>query len=399
MTDAITLTQLLTQVKQELEKQFLKPYWVRAEVLEIKEHSSGHCYLELVEKDPQTQYLGARISASIWSNTYRMVKPYFESVVGRPLESGMQLLIKAKVQFHPLYGMSLVIADIEPNFTLGDIRIQKMKVLRRLEEEGLLDMNAALDFPLLPFKIAVISSENAAGFQDFSNELQLNPFAYRFNLELFPAIMQGAESEMSMMQAIKVVYDRYTEFDVLVIVRGGGAQADMHSFNGYDLASYIAQFPLPVITGIGHDKDKSVADEVAYLSLKTPTAVAGYLVAKIKEQADLVASMQSRLQNWLLQFKPRQTERLDRIRQTIQQAVMRYLMQQKNQLDQLGLRIKANDPQEVFKKGYSLVENDRGEKVRSVQQLDKGALLHVFMKDGQVITKIEETYSYAQEKK
>lgn len=399
MTDAITLTQLLTEVKQELEKQFVKAYWVRAEVLEIKEHSSGHCYLELVEKDPQTQYLGARISASIWANTYRMVKPYFESVVGRSLESGMQLLIKAKVQFHPLYGMSLVISDIEPNFTLGDIRIQKMKILRQLEEEGLLDMNAALDFPLLPFRVAVISSENAAGFQDFMNELLHNPFAYQFQVELFPAIMQGTESEASLLQAIRNVYERYAEFDVLVLVRGGGAQADMHSFNGYELASYIAQFPLPVLTGIGHDKDKSVADEVAFLSLKTPTAVAGFLIAKIREQDERVSTLQMRLERWLLQFKPRQEERLERIRQTIQQAVRRYMMQQNNQLDQLGLRIKASDPQEVFKRGYALVENAQGEKVRSIAQAGAGERLHVFVKDGQMITTIQETYTYGKEEK
>lgn len=397
MINAISLTQLLAEVKQGLEQQFARPYWVRGEVLEIKEHASGHCYLELVEKDEQTQYLGAKVSATIWAKQYRMVKPYFESVVGRGLEAGMKLLIQVKVQFHPLYGFSLMINDIDPGFTLGDIQVQKQKILNRLEQEGLLDMNASLPFPLLPFRIAVISSEQAAGYRDFVQELQFNPYGYRFQVTLFPALMQGADSEASLLAAIRNVYAQYADFDVLVMVRGGGAQADMQSFNGYELAAYIAQFPLPVLTGIGHDKDSSVADEVASFSLKTPTAVAGFLVSRIHAQHQQLLQLQQRLERWLMLFAPRQLERVERAEYALRQAVKGYMLRQNNRLDQWELRLRALDPHAVFQRGYALVEQADGTKIRSVKQLQQAETLRVYVQDGQVKTVIKEIIPYAQE--
>ena len=278
MTNKITLSELNLQIKDRIKNSFPKAQWVIAEINEINENSKGHCYLELIEKDTQTDSIIARVRATIWAYTYRLLKPYFETTSNTKLQSGLKVLIQAKVEFHELYGFSLNIKDIDPAYTLGDLARLKMETIIKLKEDGVFQMNKELPESYFPSKIAIISSPNAAGYHDFIHQLQNNPFGYIFYTKLFPAIVQGNDSPGSIIHSLDEINRYISFFDLLVLIRGGGSQTDLNSFNNYSLSSHIAQFPIPVITGIGHEKDESVCDMVAHHSLKTPTAVAEYLI-------------------------------------------------------------------------------------------------------------------------
>ncbi|MGE0078595.1 MAG: exodeoxyribonuclease VII large subunit [Bacteroidales bacterium] len=284
-----TLFELNKLIKETIEKSLPETYWVIAEISEINEHSSGHCYLELIQKDETSDAVKARARANIWSYTYRMLKPYFETMANRPLSRGMKILVNAQIVFHELYGYSLNILDIEPSYTLGDIELKRRETIEKLTADGILDMNKELELELIPKRIAIISSSNAAGLQDFINQLTNNSYGYSFEYEVFQSTMQGDDAEKSIIESLSKIYDKIDCFDAIAMVRGGGAQADLSCFDSYLLASNIAQFPLPVITGIGHDKDVSVADMVAHTSVKTPTAVAEFLISKFI-QAETIAS-------------------------------------------------------------------------------------------------------------
>ncbi|MEN6501924.1 MAG: exodeoxyribonuclease VII large subunit [Tenuifilaceae bacterium] len=285
----LTLLELNLLVKETLAKSLAGSYWVVGEISEITEHPSGHCYMELVQKGDDTDTIRAKARANIWGYTYRMLKPYFESTTNRPLSRGMKILVNAQVVFHEYYGYSLTILDIEPEYTLGDIELKRREVIARLISDGVMNMNKELELDMLPQRVAVISSANAAGFQDFVKQLTHNPHGYAFTYELFPALMQGDEAELSIINALGKIYDKLACFDLVTIVRGGGAQTDLSCFDSYALASNIAQFPIPVITGIGHDRDVTVADMVSHTSLKTPTAVAEFLIDKFRD-AEAVAN-------------------------------------------------------------------------------------------------------------
>ena len=274
-----SLSELLGQVKGALEKELPDHYWVIAEIMELRENR--HCYLELIEKSEENDSLLAKVRATIWASRYDMLRPFFEASTGSPLKSGIKILCKASVEFHPLYGLSLNITDIDPSYTLGDLARKKQEVIQRLRKEGVFDMNRELLFPLVPQRIAVISSETAAGYGDFSESILHNSHGFHFHTTLFPAVMQGDEAPASISSAMEKIYESESDFDCVVIIRGGGSKADLESFNHYDLAYFITQFPLPVITGIGHERDESVADMVAHHGLKTPTAVAEFLVDQL----------------------------------------------------------------------------------------------------------------------
>ncbi|MCD8103299.1 MAG: exodeoxyribonuclease VII large subunit [Alistipes sp.] len=265
------------------------PCWVTAEIGELKVNYSGHCYMELVEKGGDNGIPCAKASAVIWRNRFGMVSSYFRSETGAELSAGMNVLVKVSVSYHELYGLSLVVSDIDPLYTLGDLERQRQKTIARLQEEGVYDMNRGLPFPGVPQRIAVVSSRNAAGYQDFMNELGRSPFGFR--VELFDAFMQGHGTEDSVIDALGRICERLDDFDTVIIIRGGGSQSDLAAFDSYRLCCHIAQFPLPVVTGIGHDKDESIADLVAAVALKTPTAVAGFLVESMQSvDAWLVAA-------------------------------------------------------------------------------------------------------------
>ena len=280
-TKHITLSQLQSRIKDGINNCIPFPIWICAEVSEIKVNYSGHCYLELVEKGGKNQVPKAKVNAVIWKSSYFALSSYFSSSTGSDLAIGMQVLVKVVVNYHELYGLSLVVSDIDPRYTLGDMEREKQKTIQQLKADGIYDMNQSLELPYKLQKIAVVSSRNAAGYQDFMMEIDSSIF--KFDITLFDAFMQGNGAEESIIGALELIVNSEEEFDALVLIRGGGSQSDLACFNSYRLCSHLAQMPLPIIAGIGHDKDQSVADLVAALSLKTPTAVATYLVESISD--------------------------------------------------------------------------------------------------------------------
>lgn len=289
----LSLLELNNRVKGAVMNAFPETCWLRAEMSDVRTNaSSGHCYLEFIEKNAVTGQLVARARASIWAKTFHMLKPYFEMETGQLFASGLKVLVKVSVEFHELYGYSLTVLDIDPAYTLGDLLRRRMEIIRQLQEEGVFGLNKELPFPPLPKRIAVITSPTAAGYEDFLNQLAHNKAGYPFYTKLFPALMQGEKTEESVIAALDHIYRHIDCFDVVVIIRGGGATSDLNSFDSYLLAANCAQFPLPVITGIGHERDDTILDLVAHTRMKTPTAVAEFLIG----QMDLAAGELEELQ-------------------------------------------------------------------------------------------------------
>lgn len=278
MNEKLSLTELQLIIKDSLYMALPGMYWVIAEISDIRENYSGHCYLELVEKLQDERSIRARVKAVIWSSRYRFLKSYFENATGETLRGGIKILARVKIEYHEIYGLSLVVSDIDPTFTLGEMALKRQQILKRLEEDGILTMNKELKFPVVPQRIAVISSKNAAGYTDFLNHLKGNSSGYIFYTTLIETPMQGSETEPGVINALERVASKIELFDTVVIIRGGGSQTDLSWFDNYNIAYYVTQFPLPVLTGIGHEKDLSVTDIVAHRSLKTPTAVADFLI-------------------------------------------------------------------------------------------------------------------------
>ena len=276
----ISLLELNRLITQTLQEHLEQSYWVVAEISEIRLAQKGHCYLEVIEKEGD--HITAKTRATIWSYTYRNLITWFENKTGDTLRPGLKILFNATVQYHEVFGLSLNIRDIDATFTLGEKARRKAETLEKLRSEGVFDMNRELSLPPVPQRVAVISSPTAAGWGDFMDQVNGNPYQYRFSITLFQAMMQGAEASTSIVAAMHQVFTRADEFDLLVIIRGGGATADLDCFDNYELASHVAQFPLPVITGIGHERDETVVDLVAHTRMKTPTAVAEFLVSGVR---------------------------------------------------------------------------------------------------------------------
>jgi exodeoxyribonuclease VII large subunit len=278
MTEKVSLTELQLIIRDSLYLALPDVYWVMAEISELKENNAGHCYLELIEKHSDEKNVRARVKAIIWSNRYRFLKAFFENMTGETLREGLKILVKTRVEYHELYGLSLIISDIDPAFTIGEMAIKRQLVIKKLEQEGVFSMNKEQLFPSVPQRIAVISSKSAAGYSDFISHLKTNSFGYVFYTALIETSMQGTETENSVISSLDKIALNSHLFDLVVIIRGGGSQSDLSWFDSYSIAYHVTQFPLPVITGIGHDKDISVTDMVANRSLKTPTAVADFLI-------------------------------------------------------------------------------------------------------------------------
>ncbi len=291
MTEKLTLTELQLMIRDSLYISLPEMYWVIAEISEIRENYSGHCYLELIEKQSDEKNIRSKAKAIIWSSRYRFLKSFFENATGETLRDGIKILVKIKVEYHEQFGLSLIISDIDPSFTVGEMAAKRQQVIKRLEDEGVISMNRELELPSVPCNIAVISSKNAAGYSDFINHLKGNSYGYVFNTALFDASMQGAETEHSVISALDSIADKCDLFDLVVIIRGGGSQTDLSWFDNYNIAYHITQFPLPVITGIGHERDMTVADLVAFRSLKTPTAVADFLIDCFVETENTLTGM------------------------------------------------------------------------------------------------------------
>ena len=332
MEKHITLKELNTYIKEAMQLSFPESIWIIAEIGELKVNYAGHCYIDLVEKDENSNEILARSKATIWSWQFRFIKPYFETTTGQTLSSGIKVLISASVEFHEVYGISLNIKDIDPSYTLGDMARKRQEVIMRLVDEGVMEMNKELELSEIPSRVAIISSATAAGYEDFMNQLHQNDRSYVFNTKLFPAVMQGNDAEKSIIAALDEIYQHENEFDVVIIIRGGGAQMDLSCFDNYNLAYYITQFPLPILTGIGHDKDESVCDMVAHTKLKTPTAVANFLIDLFDEAADTINELKTTLTNKI-------TEILENEKQRLKQAVKLFKPLIKSKLERTTMQL------------------------------------------------------------
>jgi exodeoxyribonuclease VII large subunit len=302
---AISLYELNILIKGALNDSLPEMIWIRAEMSDVRVNQNGHCYLEFIEKDRAGKTLVAKARGMIWANTFHLLRAYFENSTRQAFSSGFKVLVQVSIEFHELYGFSLTVHDIDPSYTLGDQAMNRAAILKQLEEDGVLYLNKELELPLPTNRIAVISSPTAAGYEDFLDQLHKNVFGFVFYTKLFPAIMQGDRSEESIISALERIYEYQDCFDAVVIIRGGGATSDLSSFDSYLLAAGCAQFPLPVITGIGHERDETVLDIVAHTRAKTPTAVAEFLVGNLSETAtelteishDIVTLVSQRLQD------------------------------------------------------------------------------------------------------
>lgn len=302
---AISLYELNNLIKGVLNDTLPEMVWIRAEMSDVRVNQNGHCYLEFIEKDRIGKTLVAKARGMIWANTFHLLRAYFENSTKQTFSSGLKVLVQVSIEFHELYGFSLTVHDIDPSYTLGDQALNRAAILKQLEEDGVLYLNKELELPLPMNRIAIISSPTAAGYEDFLDQLYKNAFGFVFYTKLFPAIMQGDRSEDSIISALERIYEYQDCFDAVVIIRGGGATSDLSSFDSYLLAASCAQFPLPVITGIGHERDETVLDVVAHTRAKTPTAVAEFLIGNLTETAmelteisqDIVSLVSQRLQD------------------------------------------------------------------------------------------------------
>ena len=352
MEQKLTLFELNEQVKETLAKAFPSTVWVIAEVSELKENRNGHCYLELIEK--QGTEIVARSRATIWSYTYRMLKPYFETTTGQFFTQGIKILVQVSVEYHTSFGLSLNIKDIDPIYTVGDMAMQRKEIINRLQLQGVFEMNKELQLPLVPQKIAVISSATAAGFQDFMNQLENNEFGFKFYTKLFQATMQGSDAVPSIINALERIYEYEDFFDAVVIIRGGGATADLSSFDNYDLAFNITQFPLPVITGIGHEKDDTIIDLVAHTRMKTPTAVAEFLIKGMERFYDRMLELENEIVQLTRNLIESHQKQLELAASSLDYAVAGFINKNQVQLTKKGNQLQRAVKQFSFQKEHEL---------------------------------------------
>lgn len=339
---AISLSQLHTCIKTALQNQLESSYWIIAEISQMNTNYSGHCYMELIEKNENSDTIIAKNRATIWASTYRMLKAYFETSTQQKLQSGLKILIKVTVEFHSVYGLSINIKDIDPNYTLGEQQRRKLEIIRQLEDDGIIDMNKELELPEVIHKIAVISSDSAAGYGDFIDQLSNNQFSYSFQIYLYQASMQGDTAADSIMGQLDAIYESKIDYDVVAIIRGGGAATDLMCFDHYQLASHIAQFPIPVLTGIGHERDESIADIVAHTKLKTPTAVAEFIIQQKANFEIKLDSYSNQLKDKVNAFLQFENKRITGIETHLPSAIHSALNQKAFQLDTLLSRFQHN---------------------------------------------------------
>ena len=375
-----SLTELCNRIQQVVDNGLSEHYWVRAEIASISERT--HCYMELIEK-ADNGILAAKMRATCWSNIYHLLSAYFAQETGQSLHIGMQVLLEVSIEFHPVFGLSLNIWNIDPTYTIGDLAKQRQSTIRQLTEDGVMDLQKSHTIPSLPRRIAVISSADAAGYDDFCDQLLKNRLGFAFQPILFPAIMQGETATRSIIQALASIADQEEEWDIVVIIRGGGASTDLTCFDDYTLASHCAQFPIPIITGIGHTRDVSVVDMVVHTSLKTPTAAAEWLIARIAQQVEVLNHWQLRLQHSTQNMLHREQNRLSNYLQRLTSATHRLLTLEKNKLTLLQKTIELHSPERIFKMGYSLTTIN-GKTLKSIEDVKNGDILTTYLQDGNI---------------
>lgn len=373
-----SLKELCDWIQEIVENDLPNRYWVCAEIASMSVR--GHCYMELVEK-AENGILAAKVRATCWSNVYHLLSAYFLQETGQSLHTGLQVMLEVSVEYHAVYGLSLNVWNIDPTYTLGDLAKQRQVTIQQLTEDGVMDLQKALQIPSLPRRVAVISSADAAGYGDFCDQLKHNRFGFKFHVQLYPAVVQGDTAARSVVQALNSIAALEEEWDVVVIIRGGGASTDMSCFDDYNLASHCAQFPLPIIAGIGHTRDVSVVDMVVHTSVKTPTAAAEWLIERVAEQVERVGSLMLRLQRATQNAVSREKNRLLLYEQQIFNAVRGKAVRERGKLDLWMKTIELHSPERIFKMGYSLTMVN-GKMVRSQSEVNEGDVLETHLHDG-----------------
>lgn len=373
-----SLKELCDWIQEIVENDLPNRYWVCAEIASMSVR--GHCYMELVEK-AENGILAAKVRATCWSNVYHLLSAYFLQETGQSLHTGLQVMLEVSVEYHAVYGLSLNVWNIDPTYTLGDLAKQRQATIQQLTEDGVMDLQKALQIPSLPRRVAVISSADAAGYGDFCDQLKHNRLGYAFHTHLYPATVQGDTAARSIIQALIAIAAQEEEWDVVVIIRGGGASTDMSCFDDYNLASHCAQFPLPIIAGIGHTRDVSVVDMVVHTSVKTPTAAAEWLIERVAEQVERVGSLMLRLQRATQNAVSREKNRLLLYEQQIFNAVRGKAVRERGKLDLWMKTIELHSPERIFKMGYSLTMVN-GKMVRSQSEVNEGDVLETHLQDG-----------------
>ena len=382
-------------------------YWVEAELSECRE-SRGHCYMELIQKDEQTATPVAKASAKCWANKWLAIRPYFERTTGQALHAGMKVLLQVYPQFHEAYGFSWIVNDIDPTYTIGDMARKRQEIIKKLKDEGVFDLQKELQLPLFCQHIAVISSQTAAGYGDFCNQLADNPYGFQFETQLFPAIMQGEGVEQSIIDALERIYN--TDFDCVVIIRGGGATSDMSGFDTLALAENVANFPIPIITGIGHDRDESILDMVSHTRVKTPTAAAALLIDHLKVVLDTLIDSQNRITRYTQQrltalksqlatiqeliprifpvIKAQQEAKLNTIEQKLPLLASQRLTTEHHRLELINEKLKALDPTLLLARGYSITLHN-GKAVKDATTLHEGDEIETRLAKGKITSVVK----------
>ena len=384
----LSLSRLNSMVRAAIEEQLPLKYWVTGELSEVRATSVGHCYIELVERDEATGEISAKARGTIWSRVYSLLRPYFLEQTGREFSVGLKVLLQVSVNFHELYGFSLDVCDIEPAYTIGDMARQRMLIVQRLTDEGVINLNKELPFPLLPKRVAVISSASAAGYGDFCDQLNGNLYGFNFRVQLFPAPMQGSRVEEGIISALNAIARDIDSWDVVVIIRGGGATSDLSCFDTYDLANNCAQFPLPIVTGIGHQRDDTLLDIVAHTRVKTPTAAAELLIHTMLVQAEKIENLRRAIPDTVSRRIADERRRVEMLVQNLPLSVAMVLQQQRHKLDIWEQQLQASSPDRILAKGYTLTLCG-GRIVRSAAELSAGDEVVTRFADGDVTSTVK----------
>lgn len=405
MMESMSLYELGRLIRLALREGLPDAYWVQAELNEVREGYNGHCYIELVQKAERGNALLAKARGTIWANVYKMLKPYFENATGQAFTTGIKVLLQVSVEYHEQYGLSLTVHDIDPTYTLGDMAQRRREILQLLEEEGVLTLNKELSMPLLPQRVAVISAAGAAGYGDFCDQLMGNPYGFVFYPKLFPAVMQGDRVEETIIAALDRIAAEQEMWDVVVIIRGGGATSDLSGFDTYALAANCAQFPLPIITGIGHERDDTVLDMVAHTRVKTPTAAAEFLIASLVDAATTLDGLTHSLATGIVNRIHREEKRVEQIAQRLpalfsvmhanglhrieqlevcmSTALQHTLVAQKHRLELMEKIIEGASPMQILQRGYSITRCE-GRVVSNATDLPEGSVLTTTLAAGEV---------------
>ena len=357
-------------------------YWVEAELAECRERN-GHCYMELVEKDERSNSPIAKASAKCWRQTWTLLHATFLRATGQPLRAGMKVLLRVYPQFHEAYGFSWIVSDIDPTYTIGDLARRRQEIIKTLKAQGVFDLQRELRLSPFAQRIAVISAESAAGYGDFCRQLLDNEYNLQLHTQRFPAIMQGERVEQSVIQALNLINNRIDDFDAVVIIRGGGATSDMSGFDTLPLAENVANFPLPIITGIGHDRDECVLDMVSHTRVKTPTAAATLLITHLCNTLQQVADAENVIAHYALDRLQRHRLQLEHITTLLPHLAQRLMTEAHHSLERIQLKLEGYDPQLLLQRGYSITLHN-GQIVKSPQDVKSGDEIETRLKQGTI---------------